>query len=688
MPEELRTQTKDAPLPSSPAGEGKAWTLGAESADNDSRRGTDEDKIPLFELAEILDQHREWAESGGESGRRADLCGANLEDADLTGANLQGAFLHKANLRGADLSMANLQGASLVQADLQEANLLGAELRGANLMGAMLLGASGLWIGRMGRTNLFGAVLPDDAFDIDGTKAVAQATHAARWFYLSLLGIAAIFLFMLVATTDLHLLVNSSALPLPLLGSLLPMSGFYLGGPLLLTGLYLRFHFLLLRLWGNVAALPAVFPNGQTLEQSGSWFLMRLARGSFQSAKETRSPLFRVERVASAILAYWVVPAILFFFWARYLTRQDLRGTLLHVFLVTTSVAAAICIPVIVARVLRPGEFQLRSPANLIRIVTSAVTFSAVLGCVLSLVSIGVIRGVPQDSRRAPDLSPADIRRWAAEALWLVGYTPYADLNEAEISARTSAISAGEESLAQAPGAQLNQVSLRYAQAYRAFLVNAKLWKADLEGAYLSEADLRGVNLREARLHWATLDRVRASRAALVGADGRSANFAVADLRGADLSFAVLEDAIFAQSNLAGATLYGANLRRARLLRANLEKADLRDTLLEGAVLSLAVLHEADLSSAKLSGARLTGAQFRGTILLEADLRKTELHGAVFQGAVVREAQFDGANADGADFRGVLGLTAAQVCSAANWRGAQMDEALQQEVFNRCGSQR
>ncbi|MGB2590977.1 MAG: pentapeptide repeat-containing protein, partial [Candidatus Acidiferrum sp.] len=97
--------------------------------------------ISLIDLAEILDQHKIWVESGGESGVKADLCGVNLSHADLTGVNLEGAFIQRANLTGADLSMANLRGASLVQSELRDANLLGTELRGANLMGANLYGA-------------------------------------------------------------------------------------------------------------------------------------------------------------------------------------------------------------------------------------------------------------------------------------------------------------------------------------------------------------------------------------------------------------------------------------------------------------------------------------------------------------------------------------------------------------------
>jgi len=85
--------------------------------------------ISLIDLAEILDQHKIWVESGGESGAKADLSGVNLAKADLTGVNLQGAHLHRTNLVGADLSMANLRGASLVRADLRNANVLGTELR-------------------------------------------------------------------------------------------------------------------------------------------------------------------------------------------------------------------------------------------------------------------------------------------------------------------------------------------------------------------------------------------------------------------------------------------------------------------------------------------------------------------------------------------------------------------------------
>jgi len=53
-------------------------------AGGDVSNGGDSIGISLLDLAEILDQHKIWVESGGESGIKADLCGVNLAKADLT----------------------------------------------------------------------------------------------------------------------------------------------------------------------------------------------------------------------------------------------------------------------------------------------------------------------------------------------------------------------------------------------------------------------------------------------------------------------------------------------------------------------------------------------------------------------------------------------------------------------------
>src|SRR5467141_1630966 len=633
--------------------------------------------ISLIDLAEILDQHKIWVESGGESGIKADLCGVNLAKADLTGVNLQGAHLHRLNLAGADLSMANLRGASLVRSNLQNANLLGTELRGANLMGANLYGAEGLWFGRLGGTNLFDSVLPDSISAVDSSKAIGDATKIARWFYFFTVGVSLLCCALIAFTTDVRLLLNASAVPAARLGNVLPMTGLYLGGPLVLLVLSLRFHFLLLRLWGSMAALPAVFPDGQTLEKDGPWYLMGLVRRHFRWQGDTKSAMTTFETVLSTVLAYWIVPVTMFFFWLRYLPRQDFRGTLLHVFLITLSVATATSVPFVVSRVLRPGDIRLPKSKNIIRMILGTTRAAFACGFILFLFSLGVNRGLPFDHGTSAGESPADVKRWASMVFQSVGYRPYAEVTEAALSTPPPQGEAWtEETVEGIAGARLNQMNLRFARGYRVFLVNAKLWRANLEGAYLSEADLRGANMRETLLRSAILDRAQLTHAILVSAKATGTNLTASDLRFADLSYGTFENAVLSNARISGASLYAVNLRNAQLLRTDLSRTDMRDTKLEHAVLSFAKLEEANL----------TGAIFKGTILLDADLKKADLRGAFFTGAILRGAEMDGANLSGADLRGALGITSQQVCAALHGRLALMDADLATEVQVRCGS--
>lgn len=75
------------------------------------------------QLTEILQAHKEWLDSDGREGVRADL-----RYADLRGADLRGADLRDADLRYADLRDANLRGANLCGADLRNADLRGVDM--------------------------------------------------------------------------------------------------------------------------------------------------------------------------------------------------------------------------------------------------------------------------------------------------------------------------------------------------------------------------------------------------------------------------------------------------------------------------------------------------------------------------------------------------------------------------------
>jgi uncharacterized protein YjbI with pentapeptide repeats len=640
----------------------------------------------VFDLAAVLDQHRIWVESGGEAGIKADLCAANLENADLTGANLQGAFLQRANLRGADLSMANLRHASLVQADLCNANLLGTEFRGANLMGATIYGAEGLWLGRLGGANLYDAMLPETISSIDGAKTVWETTKSARWFYFLMLTVCALCGLGVATTSDARLILDGQTIPIARLGNALPLNAFYLIAPIALVVLFVRFQFLLLRVWSSMSSLPAVFPDGQTVERGGPWYLMGLVRRHFRWLRESKTPVSWLETVIATALAYWAVPATIALLWVRYLVRQDLRGSSLHVLFFVLSVSVATGLPAVVSRVIRSGEEKRPSTRSVFRLALLTLRAPIVAGLVLLILSCGVIWGIPADSDASRRYFSASPRRWAAEVFRLVGYRPYADLIEAPLLPRSVRLVAATDAPNDGAGAKLNENSLRYARAYRATLGGARLWRADLVGAYFTEADLRNANLREARMHDAVLDHARADHAQFISADGKYANLTGADLRFSDMTYSVFEQANFAGAKLGNASLYGANLRQTNWLRADLTHSDMRDTQVQNSELSLANLEQTDFSGAKLSGTKFGGAQFKGTILLGADLRNADLRGATFPGAVLRDAPMDGARVDGADFRGALGLTANEVCSTTGWQTAQFDPDLLATVQARCAA--
>ena len=301
-------------------------------------------------------------------------------------------------------------------------------------------------------------------------------------------------------------------------------------------------------------------------------------------------------------------------------------------------------------------------------------------GLVLFLLSIGTFLGVPHDYRATADSPAAGIRAWAADiALDEVGYNPFAQLTEADVSTKPPGWTGQEDEIALVNGANLNRLSLRYIQAYGAFLVKAHLWRTDLRNAYLSEADLREANLRQADLQFAVLDRARLARATLPEADLRNANLDRADLRDANLSFALLSDATLLDATLDGANLYKSDLHSALLQRASLKKADLREANLQESNLTMANLGESYLISTNLSNTHLKNADLSKAILTDANLRKSDL-----SGALLSEAQsFAGRTLAGANLQGAPIFAARGGGGTAAAAGAQASCVLLSDARRR-----
>lgn len=644
-----------------------------------------------WQFEEKLAEHHEWVESRGSSGKRGDFSGADLAGTELIGVNFRFADMHNANLKDADLLLADLRDACLVRTNLDEACLVGANLEAANLEGATLDTAMGLVPRQVAGANLRDASLPPQMTDF---PALAEFTRASLLVYRYLAASAAtmaVCWLMLWRTKDIQLVTDSAVfgfLHSRAAATAFPTAQIFLLAPLVLFALYAIFHFHLQSLCDATLELPSVFPDGRVLATNERPITLGLLRAHFRWIHPDGSSTLLGEKAMSIILAYWIVPATLLLFWARYLTVHDIRGTVLHVLLTATAAGLALHAT---TKLGRPNEDWMTGKRQWLADFVQALRKINILKAgawtigVLLLLSTGVFLGAPHDRSRAPQYSEASVRRWAPQLLWAFGYDPYANLTEAQVSMRPANWNGSEDQLGWVSGPRLNGVSLRYAQAYRAFFVNAHLLDANLQGAFLSEADFRGADLGESNLRFAILDSTRLNSTNLNRAKLDGAEMSRTDLRGANLSYASLDHATLTDARLDGASLYDSQMMSATLTRANFERADVRGSVLNAAQLDHADLKHALLWSTKLPGANMEGSQLQEAILIGADLRGADLRGAQFQETVLSEADMSGTNLDGADLRGAGGLTLNQVCSSKSRRGALLDATLETQVDAKCG---
>jgi uncharacterized protein YjbI with pentapeptide repeats len=663
--------------------------VSAESAAGPARIDASE-----WALEEALGNHKEWLDSRGAAGMKANLREARLEGTELISANLRYADLQDANLKAADLLLADLRDACLVRANLQDSCLVGANLEGANLEGASLESAMGLVPRQLAGANLRDASVPAQIMQFDALAEFSRASQASARMFTVVISASFLSWLMIWKTKDAQLVTDSAIIPFlhsSAAAAALPTAEIYLIAPVLLLCIYLLFQYQLQRLWDSVLELPAVFPDGRILGEKQPRIITGLLRLHFHWMNPDPPSTRLIEKSISAILAYWTVPAVLILFWGRYLTLQEIHGTILHELLIVAAVGIAVYATTQIGRPQERWVTAGKRKKGFVEKLRSLnpATPVVILFVLQSFLSIGTIAGVPHGKDRAPQFSSSSVRRWAPAIFWSLGYDPYPDVTEAAVSAKPSTWrgdgTENSEELAAVRGARLNESHFRYAQAYGIFLVGAHLWRSDFYGAFLSEADLRGADFGQADLRLAILDRAQMNHTNFDRAQLDGANLSRGDLRNANLSYSSLIGANLIDVRLDGASLYGAHLASAGLVRANMQKADLRDAQLDGANLEHADMQQAYLWSAKLPNARMVNAQLGTAIFIDADLRGADLRGAQFNGTVLNGANLQGANLDGADLRGALQLGASQVCSAKSRQGALLDDALQKQVDAQCG---
>lgn len=496
--------------------------------------------------------------------KNTDLKLANLQQSILVEADLQGANLHQANLQGAYLLGAKAIGAVFIEANLQQANLQEADLTNANFHEANLLAAKfqdadlsyakGLKVSQFKGCNVSGAKLPDYIAKFEGLGQVKEISQRAQKLFLSLL-LGCVYCWLTIGiTTDVELITNSGSSPLPIIQTKIPIVGFYWAAPLILLSLYFWFHLYLQRLWEDLSELPAVFPDGKTLDKKVfPWLINGMVRSHVRLLKEHRPALSRIQTGISILLAWWLVPFTFLFFWLRYIPRHDWVGTSLHIGVLAVSITAAILLYRLAAKTLRGEETFSVSWKEKWESLPAYQPTSLTLGilglCFLIFFNLSTwsIEGFPRfahihswaDLSEPPGTSTP--YEWHDGPILLprlfeyFGYRTYAYLVEADISTKPPTWTGQKDNLKNeipfVKGAKLKDVNLQNAVMSRAFLINADLRQANLQNAQLDEA-----NLQNAKLTWADLQNAQLGQANLQNAELLYANMQNAQLKQANLT--------------------------------------------------------------------------------------------------------------------------------------------------------
>ena len=568
------------------------------------------------------------------------------------------------------------------RADLSGADLTGANLRETDLTNANLDTATGLLAEQLAGAEVTGTTLPGhiERGFTDTLGTIEEAAKNARKLLFGLL-LACVYSGLTIATTtDARLLTNSASSPLPIIGTEIPIAGFYWVAPVILLGVYLYLHLMLQHLWRLLATLPAVFPDGVPIDEKAyPWLLTGLVRIHMPRLRKDRPDFARLRALLAVVLAWWIVPVTMLLFWGRYLPRHDWPGTSLHIVLVVLAVTSALLLQLTARRTLRGEARDRLSLPTALKDVRSYKRAAAVL--VTAAIMVGL-------SREAISGVPVDLVPRAFSAL---GFNVFANLREAQVSGRPAnyTLIAEEERNGFVAGADLRLMDLRNADATGAFLENADLSLANLANAILFDANLYAATLFQANLTAANLTAADLTDADLIGADLTGATLEDAYLRDADLTDATLEGAVLRDADLTDATLEGANFTDATLEGANFTGATLEGAVLANTTLGGAVLRDADLTGATLRGANFTGANLEGAVFRDADLTRASLVGAFLRdadlaGAVLRYADLEGALLVGGDLRdadleGAL-LVGANLIGAnltnASLRGANLTDVI------------
>ncbi|MGD9851629.1 MAG: pentapeptide repeat-containing protein [Nitrospirales bacterium] len=616
----------------------------------------------------------------------ADLNKVIFTDANLNKSNLENAFFHDCYFRktfildaklrnstfekcqfiNARLDGSDLRNSKFSQSNFEESTLLGSKLYESTFQDSNLEKVTGLLGNQLAGTNVSGAKIPEDIKKFEGLARIEELSKkAGKLFILMLVGCLYSWL-TIATTTDSQLFLNSKHYNLPIIQTSIPITPFFYVAPITLLSIYIWFHLYLQRLWEEMAALPAIFPDGKALDEKVfPWLLSGLIRAYIPLLKTNLPNLFVLQFIASLFLAWGLVPFILSGFWVRVLPTHNEAFILTLAFIFTISLGFGIYF-FSLARVTlnpppkRPRLFGISGTVCLLvlfilvlvsQAAVNITTTSAWWPFYLKTAAYSVEPKHPMNRYIFSSLAWSKKLNYALlEFFQELGLRTYPKFYRENLTQPPESWPQDFEHISKIEGADFRGANLRHLYAEGGFWANSRFNGADLSYAFLMAVYLGGADFSRSNLTGALMLSTM-ENAKLVGANlanvRMSGKYKKADFRGANFGKAFIINADFSQAFLAG-----TNFQSAIFDTVNFEQAVFSgpypifddQTSIESPGFSLVITEKTKEGSSDFSNAVFRFGNFN----------KTNLKGVKFS-----QSKFFGV-----DLSGSRGLTQAQVNEA------------------------
>jgi hypothetical protein len=260
---------------------------------------------------------------------------------DLSGTNLSNDYAGS-DLRGYDLIGVNFDFATLVDVDFSDSDTRKATFKAADLRGATFTDG-GLTPAQFAGANLEMASLPRHIADFGPLETARQVADRARVIFITLMLATFYSLMTIWAADDFDLGFPGGSSTLPIFNVAVPTASFLILAPLILIFGFLYLHLYLHNLWNSVLVLPAVFPDGLSLDRKlQDWLLGSVVRDFLPKRFVKGSGFLGQSQVLLAKVAGWGwVPLVVLIFWANSLQLRGITTWILAVLAITSTVTAS-----------------------------------------------------------------------------------------------------------------------------------------------------------------------------------------------------------------------------------------------------------------------------------------------------------------------------------------------------------